>query len=185
MHIDKPGDDIPARGIDDGRGINARKIADLEDPIAPDTDVGTKPGVARAVDDPAATDDDVVVGLLGTSHPGAGHGNDAGENNASLVFPPRVALLLRATFFYHRPNSHFITGRTRQFSNLRPASTGVDMVECPDLDNMVKFIMDRPLEGVVYGDDRTIVKMEIEKLWDDKDECTGRTYITVDLRHRV
>jgi len=111
--------------------------------------------------------------------------NDAGENNASLVFPPRVALLLRATFFYHRPNSHFITGRTRQFSNLRPASTGVDMVECPDLDNMVKFIMDRPLEGVVYGDDRTIVKMEIEKLWDDKDECTGRTYITVDLRHRV
>eukprot|EP00979_Chaetoceros_neogracilis_P013373 scaffold3798_cov256-Chaetoceros_neogracile.AAC.4 len=111
--------------------------------------------------------------------------NDAGENEASLVFPPRVALLLRATFFYHRPNSHFITGRTRHVTNLRPGSTDIDMINPPDLDNMVKFIMDRPLEGVVYGNDRTIVKIVIEKLWDDRDECTGRTDITVDLRHRV
>jgi len=108
--------------------------------------------------------------------------NAAGEDEVRLVFPRRTALILRATFFYHRPQSHFISGGLRNVRDLRPAHRSNEMVQTPDLDNLVKFIMDRPLEGVIYGNDMTIVEMRILKLWDDADECTGRTDIKIDLR---
>ena len=61
------------------------------------------------------------------------------------------------------------------------------MINRPDVDNCVKkFVMDSPMEGVIYKEDCTIVKAIIEKHWDGQGECRGCTKLvclaqTIDL----
>jgi Holliday junction resolvase RusA-like endonuclease len=53
------------------------------------------------------------------------------------------------------------------------------MIKKPDVDNCVKFIMDHPLEGLVYENDSAITSILAEKSWDDVGECLGRTVIEI------
>lgn len=97
----------------------------------------------------------------------------------TLVFAPRTPLLLQLHFFYQRPNYHFKAGKTRNVSNLvaqQKAFHGF-MVQTPDIDNCVKYVMDTPMEGVVYENDSCVVELDVKKSWDDEGECRGRSIL--------
>jgi hypothetical protein len=59
VHVDKPGADDEAIGVDHARRGLAAQAADRRDPVARDADVRLEPRVAGAVDDAAAADEDV------------------------------------------------------------------------------------------------------------------------------
>ena len=48
----------------------------------------------------------------------------------------------------------------------------------PDIDNLAKFVLDA-LNGLLYTDDRQVVKLLVYKLLDNQGECEGRTVVEV------
>jgi len=65
-----------------------------------------------------------------------------------------------------------------------------EMMNRPDVDNCVKFVIDSPMEGVIYKEDSCIVKAVIEKHWDSQGECRGRMKLvclaqTIDITTEV
>ena len=69
---DETGSDVFAARLDDLRRCGGVEIADGSDLVARDSDVGGKPGVAGAVEDPAAPDQEIEAWGLG----GEGGGNE-------------------------------------------------------------------------------------------------------------
>ena len=59
VHVDEPGADDEPAGVDDARRRLAAESADGCDPVAGKADVGLEPGVAGAVEDASALDQDV------------------------------------------------------------------------------------------------------------------------------
>ena len=100
-----------------------------------------------------------------------------------LIFPPKTPLLLQVTFFIQRPDSHFKNGKRDDtgVSNLKKKYKAASKfhTQPPDIDNRVKFILDSPMEGVVYQNDSAIVDIKCEKVWDNKGACKGRTRIVL------
>jgi Holliday junction resolvase RusA-like endonuclease len=110
-------------------------------------------------------------------------------NPTRIVFPRDVGLDVDLQFFIARPASHFFgsgPNQVKSFANLRPMFVTDDTraypIGTPDLDNLVKFVLDDPLEGLVYDNDRTIVKITSTKVFDDENDCSGRIIIDV-CRH--
>ena len=104
--------------------------------------------------------------------------------NGALLFKKDAALVAKVTFFRPRPMSHFDKDGLRSVQNL----TGKWMEECgkwtyctsvPDIDNMSKFVLDEPLEGLIYANDKNVVELFCRKKYDSVGECYGRTMITV------
>ena len=78
-------------------------------------------------------------------------------------------------FRFRRPNDHFVN------SKRDAAVVKEDVARFPtmsDLDNLAKFVMDA-LKGVLYKDDRTIVRLVVEKSWDEVPTSPGSTTIQV------
>ena len=48
----------------------------------------------------------------------------------------------------------------------------------PDIDNLLKFVLD-VMNGLVYADNRQVVKAVAYKLLDDSGTCQGRTELEV------
>ena len=44
-------------------------------------------------------------------------------------------------------------------------------VGAPDLDNLLKFMMDKPMQGILYSKDSAIVRIVAEKKFDDVGTC--------------
>ena len=51
-------------------------------------------------------------------------------------------------------------------------------VTSPDIDNLVKFILDG-MNGLIYKDDAQVVKLIVQKLYDSEGDCSGRTIVDV------
>ena len=47
-----------------------------------------------------------------------------------------------------------------------------------DIDNLVKFVLDG-VNGLVYKDDKQVVKLVAYKLYDSESDCGGRTVVEV------
>ena len=47
-----------------------------------------------------------------------------------------------------------------------------------DVDNLSKFIMDA-MNGPMYNDDSQVVKLVAMKIYDDNNDCKGRTTVTI------
>ncbi len=60
VRIDEAGGDVATPGVDDAPAAQRPRRADRRDPVAADADVAEVPGVAAAVDDAGAGDDQVV-----------------------------------------------------------------------------------------------------------------------------
>ena len=108
-----------------------------------------------------------------------------------IFFPEAVPLKLVVKFYMPRPENHFprkdAISRTlpnfvdRIIDNVLPRYRSTPHLRTPDIDNMVKFVLDYPLQGVVYANDSFVTEITAEKMFDDKNECTGRTYIEVTI----
>lgn len=66
--------------------------------------------------------------------------------------PIKTAVSVKLEFYFVRPKSHFGTGKN---SGKLKMSAPAFHIKTPDLDNLVKFVLDS-LNGVFYEDDRQI-----------------------------
>jgi crossover junction endodeoxyribonuclease RusA len=89
--------------------------------------------------------------------------------------PLSGALKVNLEFIMPRPKSHFGTGKND--GKLKP-SAPVYHLHTPDLDNLVKFVLDA-MNGKFYADDAQIVSIECNKIFsNDKDESGTIVYIS-------
>ena len=103
-----------------------------------------------------------------------------GATQTGVLFPVGVPVGVVIVCHMRRPNSDFkggIRGCGRLKSNL-PLVWAI----CPDVDNLVKFILDA-LNGVIYKDDKQVVKLEVLKVLDNIGACEGRTLVRVARFH--
>ncbi len=82
-------------------------------------------------------------------------------------------------FFIKRPLTDFKRTTTRADGNLKTrAQANCYCPIAPDIDNLAKFVLDA-LNGLVYHDDRQVVKLVVDQLLDSERSCTGRTVVEV------
>ena len=90
-----------------------------------------------------------------------------------------VPITLTIWFYLPRPITDFVGGK-RTPGNLKPAAaTDRAAPLLPDIDNLIKFVLDA-LNGLVYEDDRQIVKITAYKLRDNNMTCTGATRMKIE-----
>lgn len=77
--------------------------------------------------------------------------------------------------FMRRPNTHF-----KCDDRSKSLKTGLPILHtiAPDIDNLVKFVLDA-LNKLVYQDDKQCVKLTAIKLYDSEGGCDGRTVVKV------
>lgn len=93
-----------------------------------------------------------------------------------IVFEDGVLVEVEIQFYMKRPVCHF-KGRDRTKSLKSVVSSGWS--SCGgDIDNLCKFVLDA-LQGVVYKNDRQVVRLVVSKRKDDKGSCEGRTVVNV------
>tara|TARA_Y100001963_G_C6773707_1_gene446242 strand:- start:1328 stop:1825 length:498 start_codon:yes stop_codon:yes gene_type:complete len=85
-----------------------------------------------------------------------------------LEFAPynilKGSIVLCITFHMPRPKNHYRTGK---FSHLlKKDSPNLHIVK-PDIDNLVKFVMDA-MQGILWNDDCCISALEARKVYSDK-----------------
>ena len=98
------------------------------------------------------------------------------ELNHGFIFPKQVPLAAELDFFMKRPKSDFV-GNNRENGRLKAsASNLVALPYRPDIDNLIKFVLDA-LNGVLYHDDCQVVKVSAIKLRDNLGACNGRTIV--------
>ena len=77
--------------------------------------------------------------------------------------PLKGAIKLKATFYMPRPKSHYRTGK---FVSALKDTAPMWHTGTPDIDNLLKFIMDA-LNGITYKDDSQIALLYAEKIYDE------------------
>jgi Holliday junction resolvase RusA-like endonuclease len=75
-------------------------------------------------------------------------------------------VVLRAVFYFRRPNSHYGSGRNAQ--SLKNSAPGLH-AQTPDLDKLVRCLGDA-LTGIVFRDDALIWSMSLSRHWTEKQE---------------
>ncbi len=93
--------------------------------------------------------------------------------NYKPEFPIESPLSIELRLFFLRPNSHFRTGK---HAGQIKSSAPKHMVVKPDLDNIIKFILDS-LNGIFYKDDNQVYRIFAIKLYTDK---TPRSEIIIE-----
>ena len=83
MHVDEARRDDEAARVDLAARLRARELPDGGDAVAADADVAGKPGIAGAVDDVSAANDQIEGGRLAVQpHQGSGRDREYCETDA-------------------------------------------------------------------------------------------------------
>jgi len=77
--------------------------------------------------------------------------------------PFKKALMVYLVFNMQRPKSHYRTGK---FSHLLKESSPEHCSSKPDLDNLVKFVLDA-CNGILWSDDSIVVELIARKVYSD------------------
>jgi hypothetical protein len=101
--------------------------------------------------------------------------NGTAGGDSGFFFEEGTALHVNLVFHMHRPASHFKIGRGRSLESLKENFRNCQHIRTPDVDNMVKFVLDSPLDGVIYKNDSHVVSIGAHKCYDIVGECLGRT----------
>lgn len=105
-------------------------------------------------------------------------------NENAPFFHEGTALKVKLTFFMNRPSSHFhaqanLGTALRAFNLVKDGMKYIFHLRTPDLDNMMKFMLDSPMEGVIFKNDSHVTAIEATKTFDNAGECNGRIQIEV------
>lgn len=105
------------------------------------------------------------------------------EARYKALFAAGIPVSINIKFYMKRPNDHFKTRQKkvqRDVSMLKPqhlpTSDYNPVATRPDIDNLVKFILDC-CTGVLYEDDTQVVKLVVTKMYDNHRNCEGRTVV--------
>ena len=96
-------------------------------------------------------------------------------NNSLLLFPEGEYLAATILFRLKRPKNHFISN-TPGKGRLKAKSPDFLHPSRSDIDNLVKFVLDA-FNGILYSDDKQIVRLCTTKVLDSEGNCTGATDI--------
>lgn len=99
----------------------------------------------------------------------------ANIGNSLLLFPEGEYLAATILFRLKRPKNHFISN-TPGIDRLKAKSPDFLHPSRSDVDNLVKFVLDA-FNGILYSDDRQIVRLCTTKVLDSEGNCTGATDI--------
>jgi Holliday junction resolvase RusA-like endonuclease len=97
------------------------------------------------------------------------------ERNQDILFQHPVSIKAVIKFFIPHPNCHFHHGR-RSIMNLIDNNKMRSHISKPNLDNMLKFVLDA-MEGVIYGNDSHITSITSTKSYDNIGACHGHISI--------
>ena len=78
------------------------------------------------------------------------------------IVPFDEALFVKLTFYFHRPKSHFRTGKN---AHILKDNAPINHTGTPDADNLGKFVCDS-LNGVFWRDDSIISELSVSKVYD-------------------
>jgi Holliday junction resolvase RusA-like endonuclease len=95
-------------------------------------------------------------------------------SNQDVVFQNPVSIKAVVKFFLPRPKCHFHRGNRSMMNIIQNKMNS--HIGKPDLDNLLKFILDS-MEGVVYRNDSHITSIVSEKSYDNVGACNGRISI--------
>jgi len=99
-------------------------------------------------------------------------------NNGDVLFDNGTPVTVHIIFYLPRPNEDFIAKR-RMPGNLKPSARVRTVLPIgADIDNLTKVVLDG-LAGVVYRNDRQVVKLVAHKVRDNYMLCTGSTVVEV------
>ena len=99
------------------------------------------------------------------------------NNPSEPIYGKGVPVVVEARFYMPRPNYDF-KGNKRGFWYQLKKNVPCCRPHTPDIDNLLKFALD-VMNGLVYADDRQVVKAVAYKLLDDSGTCQGRTELEV------
>ena len=95
------------------------------------------------------------------------------------IYSPDVSLSITLEFYLPRPNRDFVAC-DRPRGIIKPAAMARSSPPTgPDVDNLAKFVLDA-MTGVVYPDDKQVVKLVCLKVRDNEGACHGRTKVHVE-----
>ena len=105
-------------------------------------------------------------------------------NENAPFFHEGTAIKVKLTFLMNRPSSHFLPqanvgAAVRAFNFVKDGLKYIFHLRTPDLDNMMKFMLDSPMEGVIFKNDSNVTAIEATKTFDNIGECHGRIHIEV------
>ncbi len=95
----------------------------------------------------------------------------------TVFFSQDEFLEMSVKFRIKRPLSHFVGSKPGQ-GRIRPNAPGKLHNSRSDVDNLAKFVMDS-LNGVLYVDDRQIVRLKAVKILDSEGLCRGATEVFI------
>ena len=74
------------------------------------------------------------------------------------------AISVRLEFYMPRPKSHFRTGK---FSHILKDDAPIDHLSKPDLDNMIKLVLDVMTKSGYWKDDSQVIELSASKNYND------------------
>ena len=95
-----------------------------------------------------------------------------------VLFDRQKPVTVTIWFYLKRPATDFV-GRQRCPGNLRNESLQCPVLPIgPDIDNLAKFVLDA-MNGIVYHDDRQVVRLQLYKVRDNLQYCLGGTFVEI------
>ena len=99
------------------------------------------------------------------------------ENIHRPIFGPNIPVFVNINFLLPRPASHFNREGDRSAGNIKPEYRNTFSSVIPDIDNLLKFHLDRPFKGLLLHDDRQVTSVFVRKMYDVLGDCNGHTEI--------
>ena len=97
-----------------------------------------------------------------------------GSDPVEIIFPHQP-VTLDITFKYQSPKSHFIGGKVRDSTRIKPSMKHKWPLR-GDIDNLDKFVLDG-LQGIMYTNDKQVQKQSIRKIYHREGDCNGEIEI--------
>jgi len=106
------------------------------------------------------------------------------KHHSKTLFGEKDFLCMHLNFRLRRPRHHFIGSKppspTSNTNRLKKTSPKIFPGDRTDIDNLAKFVMDS-LIGIVYEDDKQIVSLSCNKIYDFEGSCEGATEVWVGI----
>lgn len=97
-----------------------------------------------------------------------------------VLFGKKIPVTVELIFYLPRPDSHF-KNCNRMPGNLKQSIVASPYAPAPikpDIDNLIKFILD-VMNKLIFYDDNQVVQVMARKLYDNEEYCNGRTVVEI------
>ena len=105
------------------------------------------------------------------------------DDSKPVLFPKENFIEMNLVFRMRRPRNHFRNSNPGENGGLDRLKATSPVLLCDsrvDIDNLAKFVLDA-CNGLLYHDDRQVIKLGITKTYDSENQCLGCTEVMIRL----